>query len=77
MTADVIGEAAILQWYKTSHSSKGKSVFLDQLKPMINWLENAEEGQYTESLSCACTCMLFSYSMLCPARVHTMLTARH
>ncbi|XP_065185622.1 eIF5-mimic protein 1-like [Sycon ciliatum] len=41
--SDVIGESAILQWHKSGHSSKGKSVFLDQLKPMIDWLENAEE----------------------------------
>lgn len=40
---DVITEDAILKWYKECHSSKGKSVFLDQAKPFIEWLEAAEE----------------------------------
>jgi hypothetical protein len=40
---DVITEDAILKWFKESHSMKGKSVFLDQAKPFVEWLEKAEE----------------------------------
>lgn len=40
---DVLSEDTILRWYKNSHSSKGKSIFLEQLKTFVEWLENAEE----------------------------------
>lgn len=40
---DVIGEEAIKKWYKESHSPKGKSIFLEQMKGFMTWLENAEE----------------------------------
>ena len=39
MTEDVI-----LKWYKDSHSAKGKSVFLEQMKKFVEWLNSAEEG---------------------------------
>ena len=42
--ADVLSEDAILKWYREAHSQKGKSVFLEQMKKMVEWLENAEEG---------------------------------
>jgi len=32
-----------MKWYKDNHSSKGKSVFLEQMKKFIEWLQNAEE----------------------------------
>ncbi|CAJ0964603.1 unnamed protein product [Ranitomeya imitator] len=41
--ADVLGEEAILKWYKEAHVAKGKSVFLDQMKKFVEWLQNAEE----------------------------------
>jgi len=41
--ADVLTEDIIIQWYKRDHSNKGKSVFLEQTKPFIEWLTNAEE----------------------------------
>lgn len=41
--ADVLTEDIIIDWYKRSHSSKGKSVFLEQTKPFIEWLTSAEE----------------------------------
>ncbi len=44
--ADVLSEDAILKWYKESHSSRGWSVFMDQMKKFIDWLENADEGIY-------------------------------
>jgi len=40
---DVISEDIIMKWYKEAHSSKGKSVFLEQMKKFIEWLQNAEE----------------------------------
>ncbi|KAK2704716.1 protein krasavietz-like [Artemia franciscana] len=39
---DVISEEVILKWYKESHSQKGKSVFLEQMKKFVDWLQNAE-----------------------------------
>jgi len=40
---DVLSEDVIMKWYKDNHSSKGKSVFLEQMKKFIEWLQNAEE----------------------------------
>ena len=42
--ADVLSEDTIIKWYKGGHSSKGKNVFLEQMKKMVEWLQNAEEG---------------------------------
>ncbi|CAG7645918.1 unnamed protein product [Allacma fusca] len=42
-TADVLSEDVIMKWYKDSHAAKGKSVFLEQMKKFIEWLQNAEE----------------------------------
>lgn len=44
LVADVLSEDTILKWYKTAHNPKGKSVFLEQIKKFVDWLENAEEG---------------------------------
>lgn len=43
--AEVIGEDAIIKWYKEAHSSKGKSVFLEnkEIKKFVEWLIHAEE----------------------------------
>jgi len=41
--ADVIEEDAIMYWYRTGSSLRGRSVFQTQLEPMIKWLETAEE----------------------------------
>ncbi|XP_077563548.1 basic leucine zipper and W2 domain-containing protein kra [Haemaphysalis longicornis] len=40
---DVLSEDSILKWYKGAHSHKGKSIFLDQMKRFVEWLQNAEE----------------------------------
>jgi len=40
---DVLSEESILKWYKEAHGSKGKSVFLEQTKKFVEWLQNAEE----------------------------------
>lgn len=44
-TADVLSEEAILKWYADAHLSRGKSVFLEQMKKFVEWLKNAEEGE--------------------------------
>lgn len=44
-TADVLSEEAILKWYSDAHLSRGKSVFLEQMKQFVEWLKNAEEGK--------------------------------
>ena len=41
----VVEEEPIMEWYEKDHSSKGKSVFLEQMAPMIDWLKSAEEGK--------------------------------
>uniref|UniRef100_A0A803VHW7 eIF5-mimic protein 1 n=1 Tax=Ficedula albicollis TaxID=59894 RepID=A0A803VHW7_FICAL len=46
--ADVLSEEAILKWYKEAHVAKGKSVFLDQMKKFVEWLQNAEEESESE-----------------------------
>jgi len=40
---DVLSEDSIMKWYKEAHSAKGKSVFLEQMKKFIEWLQSAEE----------------------------------
>jgi len=40
---DVLSEEVILKWFKDGHSSKGKTIFLDQMKKFVEWLQNAEE----------------------------------
>ena len=46
IAADVLSEEVILKWYKDSHSSRGWSVFMDQMKKFVEWLEHAEEGKF-------------------------------
>jgi len=41
--SEVLSEEVILKWYKDGHSAKGKSIFLDQMKKFVEWLQNAEE----------------------------------
>lgn len=41
--ADVLSEDMIIEWYKRAHSNKGKSIFLEQTKPFVDWLTSAEE----------------------------------
>mmetsp|Transcript_20598 Transcript_20598/g.53550 ORF Transcript_20598/g.53550 Transcript_20598/m.53550 type:complete len:420 (-) Transcript_20598:28-1287(-) len=40
--ADALGEDAIVEWYQKSHSQLGKSAFLAEMKPFIDWLATAE-----------------------------------
>ncbi|XP_042232365.1 basic leucine zipper and W2 domain-containing protein 1-like [Homarus americanus] len=43
LSAEVMSEEVILKWYKDGHATKGKSIFLDQIKKFVEWLQNAEE----------------------------------
>lgn len=45
---DVLSEDSILKWYKESHSSKGKSIFLEQTRKFVEWLQSAEEESEEE-----------------------------
>jgi len=40
---DVISEDTILLWYREAASQKGKSVFIQQMKTFVEWLQKAEE----------------------------------
>jgi len=45
---NVVEEDAIIKWYYTTHSQKGKREFLSQMEKMVTWLENAEEEESDE-----------------------------
>lgn len=40
---DVLSEEVILKWYKDSHSTRGWSAFMEQMKKFVEWLEQADE----------------------------------
>jgi len=43
--ADVLDEDSIVLWYKKDHSSKGKNVFLKDMKSFMDWFENTPEAE--------------------------------
>ncbi|KAL5274528.1 BZW2 family protein [Megaselia abdita] len=45
---EILSEETILRWYKDGHSPKGKMHFLEQMKNMVEWLQNAEEESESE-----------------------------
>ena len=45
LSADVLSEDSVLKWYKEAHSARGWSVFMDQMKKFVDWLEQADEGE--------------------------------
>ncbi|XP_027044516.1 eIF5-mimic protein 2 [Pocillopora verrucosa] len=45
---DVLSEDTIIKWYKGGYSQKGKTVFLEQMKKMVEWLQSAEEETESE-----------------------------
>lgn len=59
-TADVLSEDVILKWYKEPHASRGKSTFIEQMKKFVEWLNNAEEGNYPFNVIIALTNRMFS-----------------
>jgi hypothetical protein len=46
--SDVLSEDVILKWYRDGHIQKGKSVFLEQMKKFVDWLQQAEEESEEE-----------------------------
>jgi hypothetical protein len=46
VTVDVLSEDVILNWYKQGHSAKVKILFLDQMKKIIERLQNAQDGEH-------------------------------
>ena len=42
---EVLSEEVILKWYKDGHVPKGWTVFMEQMKKFIDWLEQAESGK--------------------------------
>ena len=46
---DVVTEQAILKWYTDAHLAKGKAMFLGQMKPIVDWLETAEQESVSEA----------------------------
>jgi hypothetical protein len=44
-----LSEEVILKWNKDSHSQKGWSVFQEQMKKFIEWLEQAESESEEDS----------------------------
>ncbi|KAL4437046.1 hypothetical protein ABPG75_004185 [Micractinium tetrahymenae] len=46
--SDVLGEDTIRFWYTKGSSPKGRNVFLKNMEPFMNWLEEAEEDESDE-----------------------------
>jgi hypothetical protein len=46
--ADIVGEDAIVFWYKKGSVAKGRNVFVKDMEPFIKWLEEAEEEEDDE-----------------------------
>jgi hypothetical protein len=40
---DVVGEDAVRYWYAKGSNPKGRNVFLKDMEPFVNWLDEAEE----------------------------------
>jgi len=46
---EVLSEEVILKWYKDGHAPKGWTVFMEQMKKFIDWLEQAESESDEDS----------------------------
>ena len=64
---DVLSEEVILKWYKDSHSSRGWSVFMEQMKKFVEWLEHAEEGENEQAFDFVSYRIRFFFCILFPA----------
>ena len=42
-----------IKWYKDGHAPKGWTVFMDQMKKFVEWLEQAESGNTCEKFACS------------------------
>merc|ERR1711976_900428 len=45
---EVLSEEVILKWYKDGHIPKGWTVFMEQMKKFIDWLEQAESEESSD-----------------------------
>ncbi|KFM27342.1 Basic leucine zipper and W2 domain-containing protein 2 [Auxenochlorella protothecoides] len=45
---EVIGETAIRHWYTKGSNAKGRNVFLQDMQPFMQWLDEAEEEESSE-----------------------------
>jgi hypothetical protein len=46
VAAEVLSEEVILKWYKDGHVPKGWTVYGEQMKKFVDWLEHAESGKF-------------------------------
>jgi len=46
---EVLSEEVVLKWYKDGHVPKGWTVFMDQMKKFVEWLEQAESESEEDS----------------------------
>ncbi|KAJ3326990.1 hypothetical protein HDU76_012446 [Blyttiomyces sp. JEL0837] len=46
--ADVISEAAVLYWFDKGAIAKGKAMFIEQMKPFVDWLKSQDEEEDDE-----------------------------
>lgn len=44
-SVEIISEESVMKWYREAHSPKGKMHFLEKMRPFIEWLQSAEEGE--------------------------------
>ena len=49
----------ILKWYKDAHAPKGWTVFMDQMKKFVEWLEQAESGERASGFPVWISCLEF------------------
>lgn len=45
---EIVGEDTIMHWYKKGSHPKGRNVFLKDIEPFIEWLEQADEDEDEE-----------------------------
>lgn len=60
-----------MKWYSDAHLSRGKSVFLEQMKRFVEWLKNAEEGEkvaFVQVCGGSCFCPGLAILMVCSLR---------
>jgi hypothetical protein len=50
VAAEVLSEEVILKWYKDGHVPKGWTVYGEQMKKFVDWLEHAESGKFLRRL---------------------------
>ena len=64
--ADIVSEESILTWYKDTHSPRGWSFFVDQMKKFAEWHEQYDEISKK-------TCSLHSLFTVLGPEMHPMM----